>query len=355
MTIKPINIQTIGEMPDGTLVKEFTLTNQNGMSLKVINLGGIITSVSTPDKNGVFQDIILGYSDSADYILGNPNYFGAIIGPYANRIAGGKFKINHQVYNLEVNDGENTLHGGNSGFHNQIWDVEILQNTVFQTLKLTYISPDGKGGFPGNLKVIVYYTLTNNDELQITYQATTDKTSIINLTQHAYFNLSGDFSKEILDHECQFNASSFIPIDKNAIPLGNVKSVENSAFDFRISKKIGEHINSEEEQIQVGKGYDHTMVMDGDGFRYFGEIFHTTSGRVMQIFSDQSGFQLYSGNHLESDIRCKTDEKLKKRTGFCIETQAFPDSPNQAEFPKFILNPNETYRTKTVFKFLINK
>ncbi len=340
-------------MPNGTPVREYTLTNQNGMVLKLLNLGGIITSLMVPDKHGDYQDIVLGYTSSADYISGNPNYFGAIIGRYGNRIANAEFNLDNEIYSLEANHISSNLHGGSQGFHTKIWDVEILENTVFQTLKLTYKSPDGEAGFPGNLLVNVYYTLTHNNELHISYEATTDKKTIVNLTQHTYFNLSGDFTKEVVDHECQFNADFFIPIDEEAIPNGIIESVENTVFDFRSFKKIGTDINAKDLQIKYGGGYDHTLVINGSGFRSLGEIVHRESGRKMQIFTDQPGFQLYTGNFLESDIACKSDAKLKKRTGFCIETQCFPNTPNQMEFPSAVLTPNNIYRTKTVFKFSV--
>lgn len=326
-------------------IRKYTLVNKNGMKTEIINFGGIITSLTAPDKNGKYQDVALGFADPEDYIDGNPYFFGAIIGRFGNRIANAEFNLEDQSYQLNKNDGENSLHSGKDGFHTKFWNIEPVQNTEFPTLKLTNTSPDGEEGFPGKLSVTVFYTLTDDDALEISYEAETDKPTIVNLTQHSYFNLSGNFTEPITSHELQINADRFLPINPSLIPTGEQKPVKDSPFDFTVSKLIGKDIDADDEQLSLCKGYDHNWIPNGKGFRKIATAFHKESGRMMDVFTDQPGVQFYSGNFLEG--------KYGNRTGLCLETQHFPDSPNQPSFPSTELKPGEKYQTKTIYKFSV--
>ena len=349
--MKNIQVSDYGTMADGNVVKKYTLTNKNGMKLEVINFGGIITSLTAPDKNGKYEDVVLGFTKPEDYFNGNPCFFGAIIGRYGNRIANGKFEIDGKTYQVNQNDNSNSLHGGKDGFHTKFWNIEIVKDSEFPTLKLTYTSPDDEEGFPGNLKTTVFYTLTDDDSLEISYEAETDKPTIVNLTQHSYFNLSGDFTKEIIDHELQINANQFLPTNSTMIPMGELKNVENTAFDFTVSKPIGKDINADDEQLKLGNGYDHTYILNGIGLRNIAKVHHPESGRVMEVLTTEPGVQFYSGNFLDGKFETKTGGKSEKRTGFCLETQHFPDSPNQSDFPSTLLRTGEKYESKTIYKF----
>lgn len=349
--MKEIQVFDYGTTAEGKVIEKYTLTNKNGMKLEVINFGGIITSLTAKNKEGKYEDIALGFTKPEDYLNGNPYFFGAIIGRYGNRIANGKFSIDGEVFNVNQNDGSNSLHGGKNGFHTKFWDIEIVENAKFPTLKLTYKSPDGEEGFPGNLDVTVFYSLTDDDALEISYEAKTDKPTIVNLTQHSYFNLSGDFTQEITDHKLQINASHFLPVNSNMIPVGEFKNVENSAFDFTVSKAIGKDINVDDEQLKLGNGYDHTWICKGEDLRNIAKVYHPKSGRVMEVLTTEPGVQFYSGNFLDGKFETKSGGKSEKRTGFCLETQHFPDSPNQELFPSTLLIPGEKYQSKTIYKF----
>lgn len=351
----PITKAIYGKTTDGKEVDIYTLTNKNGMKVQIINYGGIITSLTAPDKNGKYEDVVLGYTKPEDYFNGNPYFYGAIIGRYGNRIANAKFSLDGKNYNLNKNDGPNHLHGGKEGFYAKIWNAEIVENTQFPTLKLTYISEDGEQGFPGKLNTTVTYSLTDNDALEILYEATTDKKTIVNLTQHSYFNLSGKFNQPITDHELQLDADKMIPVNEVLIPTGELKNVDKTPFDFRTSKTIGKDINTEDDQLRKGKGYDHCWVLNGKGLRKIGELYHPNTGRVMEVITDQPGVQFYSGNFLDSKYDTKTGGKNDFRTGLCLETQHYPDSPNQPSFPSVVLNPGEKYSTKTIYKFSVKK
>lgn len=344
-----------GKTPEGEQVDLYTLTNKNGMKVQIINYGGIITSLTAPDNKGNYEDVVLGYTKPEDYFNGNPYFYGAIIGRYGNRIANAKFSLDGKSYQLDKNDGQNHLHGGKKGFYAKLWNAEIVENTQIPTLKLTYVSQDGEQGFPGKLTTTVTYSLTDNDALEILYQANTDKKTIVNLTQHSYFNLSGKFNQPITDHELILNADKMIPVNDVLIPTGELKSVANTPFDFRVSKTIGKDINIDDEQLKKGKGYDHCWVLNGNGLRKIGELYHPKSGRVMEVITDQVGVQFYSGNFLDSKYDTKSGGKNDFRTGLCLETQHFPDSPNQPSFPSVILNPGENYSTKTIYKFSVKK
>ena len=353
--MKDIQVSDYGTMSDGKLVKKYKLTNKNGMKLEVINFGGIITSLTAPDRNGKYEDVVLGFTKPEDYFNGNPYFFGAIIGRYGNRIANGKFEIEGKTYQVNQNDNSNNLHGGTNGFHTKFWDIEIIKDAEFPTLKLTYTSPDGEEGFPGNLKTTVFYTLTDDDSLEISYEAETDKPTIVNLTQHSYFNLSGDFTKEITDHELQINANQFLPTNPAMIPTGERKNVENTAFDFTVSKPIGKDINEDDEPLKLGNGYDHNYILNGNGLRNIAKVHHPESGRVMDVLTTEPGVQFYSGNFLDGKFETKTGGKSDKRTGFCLETQHFPDAPNQPNFPSTELEPTQKYCSKTIYKFSVKK
>lgn len=349
-----IQISDYGMTVKGDSVKKYTLTNKNGMTVEVINLGGIITSLTAPDKNGKYEDVVLGFTNPEDY-LENPYFYGALIGRFGNRIANGKFRLNGIEYNVNKNDGQNSLHGGKDGFHTKFWNIEPLKDSQFPTLKLTYTSPDGEEGFPGNLKATIYYTLTGDNALEISYEAETDKTTVVNLTQHSYFNLSGDFSKPITDHELQINADQFLPVNETLIPTGELKSVKNSPFDFTVSKPIGKSIDEENDQLKLGKGYDHHWILNGSGLRTIATVYHPSTGRLMEVQSTEPGVQFYSGNFLDGKFETKTGGKNEARTGFCLETQHFPDSPNQPDFPSTVLKPGQKYETKTIYKFSVKQ
>jgi aldose 1-epimerase len=350
-----VQVSDYGVTAKGDSVKQYTLTNKNGMKVEVINYGGIITSLTAPDKNGNYQDVVLGFTKPEDYFNGNPYFFGALIGRYGNRIANAKFTLEGKTYELDKNDGPNSLHGGKEGFDTKIWTVEPVKDAQFPTLKLTYVSADGEEGFPGKLTTTVLYTLTDDNALEISYEATTDKATVVNLTQHSYFNLSGNFTQSITDHELQLKAEKFLPVNSTIIPNGEEKSVKGTPFDFTVSKPIGKDINSDDEQIRLGQGYDHNWILEGKGLRTIATVYHPASGRVMEVMTDQPGVQFYSGNFLDGKYETKTGGKYEKRNGFCLETQHYPDSPNQKAFPSTELKPGQKYQTKTIYKFSVKK
>ncbi|MDC1216853.1 galactose mutarotase [Flavobacteriaceae bacterium] len=349
-----IEKNSFGKTSDGIEVDQFIMKNKNGMKVGVITYGGIITFLTAGDKNNEYKDIVLGYDNLAQYEASSP-YFGAIIGRYGNRIAEGKFDLNGESYELVKNNGDNHLHGGLKGFDKVVWKAKqnITENTAL--IELTYFSKDMEEGYPGNLKVKVTYTLDNNDELTVNYEASTDKTTIVNLTQHSYFNLSGDFKNDILDHELVINANSFLPVNSKLIPPGKFQDVLGTPFDFRNSKTIRRDINVEDEQLKNGLGYDHCWVLNdqSEGFRFVASAYEPNSGRLLEIFSDEPGIQFYSGNFLDGTLPSKTGGKYNFRTGFCLETQHFPDSPNQKKFPTVELNQGENYSSRTSFKFSV--
>ncbi|MDI1256973.1 MAG: galactose mutarotase [Flavobacterium sp.] len=340
-------------MADGTKIDKYTLTNSKGMTMEVITFGGIITSLTAADKNGKFEDVVLSYTKPEDYFNGNPFFFGAIIGRYGNRIAKGKFSLDGKPYQLTLNDGVNTLHGG-KGFDKRVWTAAPI-DAANPTLKLSYTSKDGEEGYPGNLTVSVIYTLTDDNELAISYEASTDKKTIVNLTQHSYFNLSANFSNTILDHELTLNADKMLPVDGTLIPTGELKAVAGTPFDFTTAKEIGKDINAKDDQLAKGKGYDHCWVFadNATGVREVGTLYHKASGRLMTVSTDQPGIQFYSGNFLDGTKASKTGGNYELRTGLCLETQHYPDAPNEPKFPSTVLNPGEKYTTKTIYKFSV--
>lgn len=341
---------TFGTLPDGQTADYYTLRNKNGMEIKITNYGGIITHLMAPDKNGTFEDVVLGYDSLGGYLKASP-YFGALVGRYGNRIGKAKFTLEGKTYSLLANNGPNSLHGGKVGFDKVIWKAELIDND--SALKLSYSSKDGEEGFPGTLNTEVVYRLTDNNELEIEYIATTDKPTIVNLTNHTYFNLTGG-KRDILGHQVSINADKFVPVDNTLIPTGTLQDVKGTPFDFLQPTEIGSRIDDpQDEQIKFGGGYDHCWVLNesGDSLRLASTAYEPTSGRYMETFTTEPGVQFYTGNFLNGSITGKNGVVYGKRSGFCFETEHFPDSPNQPSFPSVVLRPGETYKTKTVYKF----
>jgi aldose 1-epimerase len=330
---------------DGQAITEYTLTNANGMQLSIINYGGTITKLTVPDKNGKMGDVVLGYDSLSGYTQrGNP-YFGALIGRYGNRIGKAQFTLDGQTYNLDKNDGPNSLHGGNKGYDKVVWTAEKQGDN---SLKLTYHSKDGEGGYPGNLDVTVVYTLQTDNSVKIDYTAKTDKATPVNLTNHAYYNLSAGTDSTILNQELQIKADKYTPVDAGLIPTGEIADVKATPFDFTSSKQIGRDIG------QVKGGYDHNWVLNkkGNALEKIVTLYHPASGRVMEVYTTEPGVQFYTGNFLNGRLaNTKGGVKYGQHAALCLETQHFPDSPNKPNFPSTILKPGETYKTTTVYKF----
>ena len=343
-----------GTTPAGQKVAIYTLKNQKGMEVNIMTYGGIITSLKVPNKAGVSEDVVIGFNNLEQYTKANP-YFGALIGRFGNRIAKGKFTLDGKEYSLAINNTPNALHGGPEGFHRVIWTAEEAKGGDVATLKLKYLSKDMEEGYPGNLTVFVTYTLKNDNSLDVLYEATTDKKTVLNLTQHSYFNLSADFTKPILDHEITIDADKLVPVAATLIPTGQLTDVTHTPFDFRKPKTIGKDIEAKDEQLKNGLGYDHCWVLNnqGKGDRFAASAYEPTSGRLLEVFTDQPGIQFYSGNFLDGTLPMRNGGTYAHRTGFCLETQHYPDSPNQKDFPTTVLNPGENYKTKTTFKFSV--
>ena len=341
-----------GNLPDGRDVAKFTLRNQAGMEVDILNFGGIITRWTAPDRNGNFEDIVLGFDSLEPYLEENP-FFGALVGRYGNRIAKAQFALDGETYTLAKNNGENHLHGGITGFNKVLWDAAPGHETDRARLRLDYRSADGEEGYPGQLDVRVEYVLTDDNTLTVSYQALTNKPTVVNLTQHTYFNLSGDFSTSILDHELQLNADTFLPVDAGLIPTGELRPVKGTPFDFTTPKTIGQDVDAENEQLALGGGYDHCWVLNkaAQGLTSVGTAFYKPSGRVLEVTTSEPGVQFYIGNFLDGTLPAKGGGTYGKRSGFCLETQHFPDSPNRPEFPTTRLNPGEVYYTETSFIF----
>nr|WP_222841420.1 aldose epimerase family protein [Hymenobacter sp. BT188] len=346
---------SFGKTTDGTEVQLYTLTNSHGLQAKITNYGGTLTSLLVPDKSGKLGDIVLGFDNvsgyqSPEYVKSGP-YFGALIGRYGNRIKGGKFTLDGKEYKLATNNGANHLHGGVKGFDKVVWQAQPGSSADGQNLTLTYTSKDGEEGYPGNLNVQVVYTLTNDDALRIDYTATTDKATPVNLTNHSYFNLNHGTAKDILSHQVTLNADRYTVVDAGLIPTGELRPVTGTPFDFTTPHAIGERIG------QVEGGYDHNWVLKGtgSGMHQAALVYEPTSGRTMTITTDQPGVQFYTGNFLDGTLTGKGGTKYVKNAGFCLETQHFPDSPNQPKFPNTILKPGETLRSSTVHQFGVRK
>jgi aldose 1-epimerase len=342
-----------GRTPDGTPVSIYTLTNRKGAEARIITYGGAVVSLKVPDRNGQLGDVLLGFDTLEGYEKQNNSYIGALIGRYGNRIARGHFTLDGVGYQLAINNPPNHLHGGVRGFDKRIWEARPLTTSAGPALELTYQSHDGEEGYPGNLSVKVVYTLTNNNELRIDYSATTDKDTIINLTQHNYYNLAGEGSGDILRHQLQINASRFTPTDATAIPTGELRAVRGTPFDFTRPVEIGARINADDEQIKFGHGYDHNFVVDGrmGQLRRAATVYEPTTGRVMEVWTTQPGIQFYSGNFLDGSGGGKNGHTHPHRSGFCLETQHYPDSPNHPDFPSTVLRPGQRFRSTTIYRF----
>jgi len=343
--------QYFGTTTGGTPVEIYTLRNKNGMEAHILNYGGIIQSLKVPDKNGKLGDVVLGYDDLASYETNSP-YFGALIGRYGNRIAKGHFTLDGVTYTIATNNPPNTLHGGVKGFDKVVWHAKPGTSAEGQTLELTYNAHDGEEGYPGNMKITALYTLTDDNAIRLDYTATTDKDTVVNLTQHSYFNLAGH--GDILNHVVYIDADKFTPTDETAIPTGELRSVTGTPFDFRTPTAIGARINEDNEQLIFGKGYDHNWVVNHPmgQLGLDARVTEPTSGRVLEVWSTEPGLQFYSGNFLDGSMTGKGGWNYKHRNAFAMEPQHYPDSPNHSNFPSVELKPGETYHNTIIFKFL---
>ncbi|TLU99127.1 aldose epimerase family protein [Dyadobacter luticola] len=349
--ISTISKEVFGKLPDGQEADLYTLTNANGMTVNITNYGGIITKLTAPDKNGQWADVVLGFDSLPPYLKEHP-FFGALVGRYGNRIAKGKFKLGGKDYTLAINNGPNALHGGLKGFDKQLWKATEVKKDSIVGLELEYVSKDMEEGYPGTLSVKVTYTLDNDNALTINYSATTDKETVVNLTNHSYFNLTG-LKRDILDHEVTIESDSIVPVDTTLIPTGKLRAVEGTPFDFRKPTKVSAGINkTEDEQIKAGGGYDHCWVIKRSepGLMKFATVKDPESGRVMEVFTTEPAVQFYTGNFLDGKLQGKGATYVK-RFGLCLETEHYPDSPNHPQFPTTVLKPGETYQTTTKYQF----
>lgn len=343
-----IKTEPFGQTPDEQAVDLVTMTNPNGIEARIMTFGGIIVSMKTPDRNGKLADIVLGFDDLSGYTKEHP-YFGAIIGRYGNRIGAGKFTLNGVEYKLAVNNGPNHLHGGIKGFDKVVWKIEDAKTTGDEAiLRLGYLSKDGEEGYPGDLKCTVTYTLTADNELKMRYEARTDKPTVLNLTNHSYWNLAGQGTGDVLGHELVLNADRYTPVDEGLIPTGELKSVKDTPMDFTKPKAIGSRIK----QVDIG-GYDHNFVLNGQTgqMKLCAKVYEPKSGRTMEIRTTEPGVQFYTGNFLDGALTGKDGKVYQKHYAFCLETQHFPDSPNKPDFPSVVLRPGEKYDITTVHKF----
>ena len=346
-----VKMQPYGKMPDGTEVEVYTLTNAAGMQARIITYGGAVASLTAPDKSGKYADIVLGM-DSVDGYRQQANYFGALIGRYGNRIGHASFTLEGKQYTLPKNDHDNTLHGGTQGFDKRVWKAHEMNTAAGPAVELTYISKDGEEGFPGTLSAKVVYTLTDANELKIEYTATTDKPTVVNLTNHSYFNLAGP-GGDVLQHQVTILADRFTPVDAGLIPTGELKAVKGTPFDFTKATAIGARINQDDPQLKFGNGYDHNWVLNkrAGALGKAAEVYEPKSGRVMEVTTTEPGLQFYTGNFLDGKVKGKGGIAYPFRGAFCMETQHYPDSPNKPAFPTTELKPGQTYHTTTVYKF----
>jgi len=334
---------------DGKQTHLYTLKNKAGMTLTMTNYGGRVVNLLVPDSAGKMIDVSVGLGSVEDYVKSTEPYYGATIGRYGNRIAKGHFSLDGKQYTLATNNAPNTLHGGKKGYQDVVWDAKKLND---QTLELTYLSKDMEEGFPGNLRIKVTYTLTDDNSLKIDYEATTDKTTVVNLTNHTYFNLNGEGSGSILNHSVQLNADNYTPVDSTLIPTGKIETVKGTPFDFTKPETIGARINDDNQQLKNGKGYDHNFVLNKHDMKMpVALVKGDKTGIVMEIYTEEPGLQFYSGNFMQGKNTMKYGEKDGNRTAFAMETQHFPDSPNQPQFPSTVLKPGETYKTQSIYKF----
>ena len=340
-----------GKTPDGAAIHIFTLTNRNGIEARIMNYGGIVVSLKAPDRDGKLADVVLGFDSLAGYIDSPSPYFGALIGRYGNRIGHARFTLDGVEYKLAANNGENSLHGGTRGFNKVVWTPRELPDGG---LELNYLSKDGEEGYPGNLKVTVTYRLTDLNELSIDYAATTDKDTVLNLTNHSYFNLKGAGEGDILGHAVMLNADRFTPVDAGLIPTGELRAVSGTPFDFRKATAIGARIDQNDEQLKLGKGYDHNWVLNKNdaALSLAARVEEPSSGRVLEVHTTEPGVQFYTGNFLDGTIKGKGGKVYARRSGFCLETQHFPDSPNKPKFPTTVLKPGQRFHSRTVYRFL---
>jgi len=351
--VKPeIKRQAFGVTASQERVDLYTLTNANGIEVRVMTYGGIVVSLRAPDRNGKLGDVVLGYENLDGYLKNNP-YFGSIVGRYGNRIGNGRFSLDGKEYSLPRNNGDNTLHGGLKGFDKVVWKARELRSNDGVGLSLSYLSKDGEEGFPGNLAVTVVYILTNRNELRIEYSATTDKPTVVNLTHHSYFNLAGEGS--ILNHELMIYADKFTPVDSGLIPTGELRSVKGTPMDFTAPAVIGSRIDQKDEQLTLGKGYDHNWVLNNRSGKLAlaASAYEPNSGRLLEVYTTEPGLQFYSGNFLDGSITGKHGQVYKRRYGFCLETQHFPDSPNKPGFPSTALKPGQRYKSATIYRFSV--
>lgn len=342
--------EPFGSLPDGTAIEKITLTNAEGDSVSAITYGGIITSINVRDRDGKRDDVVLGHDTLADY-LKDGSYFGALIGRYGNRIGNAQFKLDGKTYKLAANNGKNSLHGGLKGFDKQVWHAEPFENADNAGVKLTYVSADGEEGFPGTLTTSVTYTFNDRGELSLDYEATTDKPTVVNLTNHSYFNIGGDGSGDVLDQVLTINADKYTPVDSTLIPTGKLAGVEGTPLDFRAGVAIGARIN-DPDIIKLARGYDHNFVINrtGEGEVKAAEVYDPTSGRVMEVRTTEPGVQLYVANHQDGNVG-KSGHIYNQYNAVCLETQHYPDSPNKPDFPGTTLKPGETYKSHTVYAF----
>lgn len=347
--LQKLNSQSFDGTVNGEKISLHFLRNKNNVEVAITNYGARIVALIVPDKNNQPTDVVAGFDSLQAYLNATEKYYGAVVGRYANRIAEGKFSLNGKTYQLSVNLPPNHLHGGPKGFNNQVWKME---ETTDNRIRLSYLSKDEEENYPGNLNVSVTYTLTDENEFIIQYEATTDQTTVLNLTSHPFFNLNGQGSGTIENHLLQINADNYTPVDETIIPTG-IFPVENTPFDFRTQKKIGANINDKNQQLKYGEGYDHNYVLNGEGLRTVATAVGDKSGIVMQVITDEPGMQLYTGNFLKGDNTIKYGLKDFRREAFCLETQYYPDSPNHPEFPSTVLEPDETFRSTTIYKFSV--
>lgn len=335
---------------NGLEVSLYTIQNANGLVAQFTNYGARLVSMWVPDKNGNWADVVVGFGSGKDFVEQPEQYFGATIGRYGNRIGNATFTIDSVVYQLEKNDGANSLHGGFKGLHKRMWEVPSVTD---QSITFTYTSPEGQEGYPGNVNMKVTFTLTDENELEIDYEAETDKKTVLNLTNHAYWNLTGDATKSINGHELEINANHFTPVDEGLIPTGELKDVIGTPFDFTELTTIGDRVDEDDQQLNYGKGYDHNWVLNEseDELTFAAKVVEPVSGRIMEIYTSEPGIQFYGGNFMSGELTGKEGKLMMHRAAFCLETQHFPDSPNKPEFPSTSLNPGEKYTTKSVYKF----
>lgn len=349
----PVIEKTIfGKLKDGRVVYMYTLRNKMGAQIKIINYGATIVSLTAPDRNNKYSDVVLGY-DSLDGYVNGSSYFGAIVGRCANRIAKAKFALDGKTYQLSANEGGNQLHGGKIGFHRKLWESEAFESKIGPSVSLTYISPDGDQGYPGKVTLHVTYTLNNDNELRIDYEGITNKPTILNPSNHSYFNLTGVFTNTILRHQLRINSDAYIPIDKEFIPTGKINEVNNTPLDFRKPTSVRARINDDFEQLKLAKGYDFNWILNNwnEKVREVADVYEPTTGRYMQVFTNQPGLQFYSGNFLDGKEIGKKDIPYKFRAGFCLEAQHYPNSPNEPMWPSVVLRPGQIYQQTIIYKF----